>query len=517
MKKRVRKLVFADSTESIFLADMSGDGLTDLVRIRNGEVCYWPNLGYGRFGAKVTMDHSPRFDRPDLFDGRRIRLADIDGSGTADIIYFAGDASSICTSTSRAMAGARGALWRTFPRSRACLVGHGDRLARQRHGVPGVVVAAARQCAPSDALHRSDGRTEAAPAGATSRNNLGAETVVQYAPSTKFYVADKLAGTPWVTRLPFPVHVVERVETYDYISRNRFVTRYAYHHGYYDGVEREFRGFGRVDQWDTQEIAHALSRRQFSRRRPTRTLSSRCRRCCTKTWFHTGAFFGEAVVSRHSNRNITPKAMPAIPLRVDPGPDAKPCCSTTPSCPATSCFPTAAGYPTSSPPRKCAKRAARCAARSCARRSTRSTARDAPTGPTAPPSATTPWKSCSRRVRTSLRCFWRMRARRIDFQYERALFKVKGHTRRSRMHPPGHQCSRSARDPCNHADGRSLRQRAAVGQIGYGRRYLDPTLTSADQARQSSLLTTYSRKHLHQPDSRRRQLPHAAARRIKHL
>ncbi len=23
---------------------------------RNGELCYGPNLGYGRFGAKVTMD-----------------------------------------------------------------------------------------------------------------------------------------------------------------------------------------------------------------------------------------------------------------------------------------------------------------------------------------------------------------------------------------------------------------------------------------------------------------------------
>ncbi len=33
-----------------------GDGLTDWVRIRNGEVCYWANLGYGRFGAKVTMN-----------------------------------------------------------------------------------------------------------------------------------------------------------------------------------------------------------------------------------------------------------------------------------------------------------------------------------------------------------------------------------------------------------------------------------------------------------------------------
>ncbi len=85
------RLVFADGTQSIYLADMCGDGLTDLVRIRNGEVCYWPNLGYGRFGAKVTMDNAPWFDHPDRFDHRRIRLADIDGSGINDIIYLGGD------------------------------------------------------------------------------------------------------------------------------------------------------------------------------------------------------------------------------------------------------------------------------------------------------------------------------------------------------------------------------------------------------------------------------------------
>ncbi len=86
-------------------------------------------------------------------------------------------------------------------------------------------------------------------------NNLGAETRVQYAPSTKFYLQDKRDGKPWITRLPFPVHVVERVETHDHISGNRFVTRYAYHHGYFDGEEREFRGFGMVEQWDTEEFA----------------------------------------------------------------------------------------------------------------------------------------------------------------------------------------------------------------------------------------------------------------------
>src|SRR5436190_10383896 len=88
-----------------------------------------------------------------------------------------------------------------------------------------------------------------------AKNNLGAETKVHYAPSTKFYLNDKRDGKPWITRLPFPVHVVERVETYDRIGRNHFVTRYAYHHGYFDGVEREFHGFGMVEQWDTEQFA----------------------------------------------------------------------------------------------------------------------------------------------------------------------------------------------------------------------------------------------------------------------
>src|SRR5262249_60967203 len=82
------RLVLADAEHTIQLVDLSGDGLSDLVRIRSGEVCYWPNLGYGRFGPKVSMDNAPWFDNPDQFDQRRVRLADIDGSGTTDIIYL---------------------------------------------------------------------------------------------------------------------------------------------------------------------------------------------------------------------------------------------------------------------------------------------------------------------------------------------------------------------------------------------------------------------------------------------
>jgi hypothetical protein len=79
-------VVFADAEQSIQLADMTGDGLVDIVRVRNGEVCYWPNLGYGRFGAKVTR--SPVFAGLEDFDARRIRFGDVDCSGTSDVFYL---------------------------------------------------------------------------------------------------------------------------------------------------------------------------------------------------------------------------------------------------------------------------------------------------------------------------------------------------------------------------------------------------------------------------------------------
>jgi RHS repeat-associated protein len=289
------KLVFADSTETVFLADLSGDGLTDLVRIRNGEVCYWPNLGYGLFGAKVTMDGSPRLDNADLFDGRRIRLADIDGSGTVDIVYFADNAIHLYFNQSGNAWGGPRSLTH-FPvvenissATAIDLLGTGTACLVWSSPLPG---AAQRPMRYIDLMGGQKPHLLV-----RSRNNLGAETVVQYAPSTRFYVADKLAGTPWLTRLPFPVHVVERVETYDYISRNRFVTRCAYHHGYYDGVEREFRGFGRVDQWDTEEFGVASGAGVFPlgvNEDPASSVPP----MLTTTWFHTGAYFGESVVSR---------------------------------------------------------------------------------------------------------------------------------------------------------------------------------------------------------------------------
>ncbi len=265
------RVLFSDRTEQIFIADMTGDGLADLVRIRRGSVCYWPNRGHGRFGARVALSGAPLFDPPDRFDPARIRLADVDGSGPTDLLYVGPEGVRIWFNESGNSLSTETHLTR-FPSvaspndvqvadlygdGTACLVWSSPLL---RDGVR-----------PSRAVRlMSVGK----PWLLTGLDNgLGGSTALTYTPSTHFYVADRQAGTPWATRLPFPVQCLSKVETQDSVTGWRFVTEYAYHDGTFDGPEREFRGFGLVEQWDT-ETATDLSVP------PVRT----------RTWFHTGVW-----------------------------------------------------------------------------------------------------------------------------------------------------------------------------------------------------------------------------------
>ncbi len=290
------RLLLADDDQSIHLADMSGDGLTDLVRIRNGEICYWPNLGYGRFGPKVAMDHAPWLDPPDVFRQDRVRLADVDGSGTADLIYLAGSGAELYLNRSgnswseaRALSGVPRVdnlssvrVFDLLGTGTACLVwssplpgdaGHPIRYVDLMGGQkPHLLVA--------------------------TRNGLGAETRIHYAPSTKFYLQDQLDGRPWITRLPFVVQLVELVEAIDHVSRNRFTTRYVYHHGYFDGVDREFRGFGMVEQWDGEAFA-VLSDEEELPAAGNLDESTQVPPAYSKTWYHTGVYLGRGRVSNY--------------------------------------------------------------------------------------------------------------------------------------------------------------------------------------------------------------------------
>ncbi|RYZ01717.1 MAG: toxin, partial [Myxococcales bacterium] len=269
-------VVFDDPEQSIQLADMSGDGLVDIVRVRNGDLSYWPNLGHGQFGKKITLENCPIFANPEEFRAARVRLGDVDGSGTTDLFYAGRSGITLYLNES----GNRlsdGVPIRSLPPvdsaaqlSVADLLGNGTSCLVWSSPLPH----------PAQTVLFVDLLNSLKPhVLKTVSNNLGATTTLTYASSTKFYLADKQAGVRWLTRLPFPVQVLERVERVDAISGGKLVTTYRYRHGFYDGFEREFRGFARVEQLDAEDFADEATD-PLLYQPPVRVVS----------WHHTGAW-----------------------------------------------------------------------------------------------------------------------------------------------------------------------------------------------------------------------------------
>ncbi|MHC4675901.1 MAG: SpvB/TcaC N-terminal domain-containing protein, partial [Planctomycetota bacterium] len=286
---------FDDPTGRVRLADMTGDGLIDIVLVHNGRIDYWPNLGYGKFGKRITMANAARLDYN--FNPQRLFLVDLDGTGCADLVYVDFDSVHFWFNQS-------GNSW-----SEEKII----------HGTPAVSDSSAIQFADffgtgtATLVWSYDYNFQ--PGGnykvldfcggvkpfllVEMNNNMGASTRVKYAPSTKFYLEDKNAGTPWATNLPFPVQVLEKRETIDHISKTKLVTTFKYHHGYYDGREREFRGFGRVDQYDTEEF-EAFANDSLHEGENLFTNSDEAHHLppvLTKNWFHTGVYFDENLPS----------------------------------------------------------------------------------------------------------------------------------------------------------------------------------------------------------------------------
>ena len=261
-------------------ADIDGDGLPDLVRVRRGTIEYWPSLGNGRFGDRVAMDAVPALAALADFDSRRVRWVDLDGSGTADLIYL-GD----------------GEVW--------CCPNLGGRRFGAAERVRGLPQFDARAASIADVA--GDGRaalvwpsldlgraatlsylplTPVVAAGSVVEvaDGCGRVTALQWGNSASHYLRDAADGVPWETRLPGHRPVVDELVEYDLIGGTRVATRYRYRDGYYDGNTGAFRGFGRVETLDTP----TMQRPGTSGPGDGGPSDAAVAPLLTRTWFHLG-------------------------------------------------------------------------------------------------------------------------------------------------------------------------------------------------------------------------------------
>lgn len=283
-------VVFSDPQQSpqqsIVLADMSGDGLTDIVRIRNGEICYWANTGYGRFSAKVNMANAPLFDHPGSFNPKYLHLADVSGTGATDIVYLGKNRFKAYINLSGNSWSEAHEIEPFFPIDANCQLSVIDLLGTGTSCITWSSDLPAFSRAPMRYIDLMDGKKPHVLIH--YKNNFGKETTLEYKSSTHFYLRDKRAGRPWITKLPFPVQVVSKIIVEEKITRVRFTDEYRYHHGYYDHPEREFRGFGLVEQLDTEHYEAWNADNAGNQLEKSRELYQKP--VLTKTWFHTGAF-----------------------------------------------------------------------------------------------------------------------------------------------------------------------------------------------------------------------------------
>ena len=263
----------------VAFSDLLGSGQQHLIRITGEAVTCFPNLGRGRFGEPIDFGTLAFTGE---FDPARVRLADLDGSGAADILYWHSDSVQVFMNLSGhgfappvTIALPQGLRYDSLTSlSLADLQGLGcsSLVLTSNTRLPGL--------APDH--WRCDFVSDSKPylLRATD-NNMGAAGSVVYRSSAQEWLDEKaLMPEPAlaVSEMPFPMHLVSEQHQYDQITGNHLSQFFQYRHGYYDPMEREFRGFGLLLQTDTEAApgANDPNAQDFS----APVLS--------KTWFHTG-------------------------------------------------------------------------------------------------------------------------------------------------------------------------------------------------------------------------------------
>ena len=269
-------------------ADVFGDGLQHRIKVEELQITIWPNLGYGKFGKKEVLRVPDLTIDSDVDLNDQLLLADVNGSGTTDLVLIHSEKIQVFFNQSGNGFSApveysfgNGLTWTRFDRVLfQDVVGNGKPCIILSKNSPHVYND--QFC---DTAHyyfefsHSEGNEQRAELSnkafllSATNNNMGVENQLFYKSSLKDYLADQRSENPWITQLPFPVMVLDRSIVTDHISETTYSEQYHYRNGYYDPNEYMFTGFGMVQHISTpKEIDNA----------PTASP------LLTKQWFHLG-------------------------------------------------------------------------------------------------------------------------------------------------------------------------------------------------------------------------------------
>jgi hypothetical protein len=261
-----------DHASVVAFSDVLGSGQQHLVQVRCNQLTCWPNLGRGKFGTPLVLAQLP-FDQAS-FNPARVFLADLDGSGAADLIYAESDRFLIFLNQS---GNAFSHTPLVLPMPDGMIYDQLDQVSFADLNGSGTtsLILTASHITPQH-WHYNFSATKPYLL-LSSNNNMGAHSSFTYRSSAQEWLDEKLASPDRACQLPFAMPVVSTQRMLDEITGNCLTQKYAYRSGVYDGLEREFRGFGFVQHLDTEQLAQ-----------PSASGLPVAAPMLTRVWYHTG-------------------------------------------------------------------------------------------------------------------------------------------------------------------------------------------------------------------------------------
>ncbi len=249
----VSSLGVAFDESTLQLADMNGDGLQDptqlLVSGASVVVSYRLNLGLGNWGPTTDVTLSGL----DPSQASAAELQDVNGDDLADVVAVVGNEVKLALNRN----GQRFDAVQTI--TSASLVAGASLPTR----VSGTLVSFADMNG-----NGSQDLVYFQPTGQVQyvelfpvrpnlltriENGLGDVQLMTYGTSIAERARDEVALRPWTTKAPNPMVLVTRMERFVTLTGSesgglKEIVDYRYHDGFYDGLEKQFRGYAQVEQ-----------------------------------------------------------------------------------------------------------------------------------------------------------------------------------------------------------------------------------------------------------------------------
>lgn len=230
------------------LADMNGDRLLDLVYVLDGSVTYWPGMGWGDYGDPVEIADSPA---PGPLAEPELQLADVNGDGLTDLLWVNVDRVEYWPLRPGDSFGAPIRITGTPYRDPAYTV---IRLADMNGNGSTDVVWSTPAGVPDGRLVYVDLLGDVRPNLLEAvENGLGKRLELQYTSSGRLFQEARDRGEPWSHRVPFSVQVLAESHLLDGLGHT-YSTLYDYRDGWYAQETREFRGFAWAEQRALGEV-----------------------------------------------------------------------------------------------------------------------------------------------------------------------------------------------------------------------------------------------------------------------